>query len=240
ALLAPYVMGGGDGRVFRAPYLGPPYYQEMVGYVGVLTIMLVLIAVLVKSEARTKFWVVVGILGFFLAFGSYAPLESYRLIYYVPILNLFRVPARHLREVDFALAVLAGIGLTRLTEFRGASETKLKVGIIAAVIVIFTILTVTWLRPANFQLSREAPISLLPAPELFLPILISLMSAVALWISVSEKRAASVLMFVVLLVDLVLWGHSTGWVVGSPRRNAEYWRRPEVVTSLNSLMGSNP
>jgi hypothetical protein len=40
ALLAPYLMGGGDGRLFRAPYVGPPYYPEMIGYVGLLAIML--------------------------------------------------------------------------------------------------------------------------------------------------------------------------------------------------------
>ncbi|HEX7720921.1 MAG TPA: hypothetical protein VF397_02100, partial [Pyrinomonadaceae bacterium] len=39
-LLAPYIMGGGDGRLFRAPYFGPPFYPEMAGYVGVITIML--------------------------------------------------------------------------------------------------------------------------------------------------------------------------------------------------------
>ena len=33
---------------------------------------------------------------------------------FVPVLNLFRVPARHLMEVDFALAVLAGRGVSAL------------------------------------------------------------------------------------------------------------------------------
>src|SRR5437868_1207622 len=58
--LAPYIMGGGDGRLFRAPYVGPPFYAEMVGYVGVLTIMLAVIAVFVKPDALTKFWAAIA------------------------------------------------------------------------------------------------------------------------------------------------------------------------------------
>jgi len=43
-----------------------------------------------------------------LAVGRFLPLNLYKLVYYVPVLNLFRVPARHLMEVNFAIAVLAG------------------------------------------------------------------------------------------------------------------------------------
>jgi hypothetical protein len=116
--VAPYVMGGGDGRLFRAPYIGPPFYPEMVGYVGLLALMLCLTALLVKPDLRTKFWAGVAIICLLLAIGGYAPLYVYKLIYYVPLLNLFRVPARHLMEVDFALAVLAGRGFTFLSEHR--------------------------------------------------------------------------------------------------------------------------
>jgi len=55
-LVAPYVMGGGDGRLFRAPYIGQAYYTEYVAYAGVLAIMLALVALLLKPDTRTKFW----------------------------------------------------------------------------------------------------------------------------------------------------------------------------------------
>src|SRR3954471_21113717 len=35
---APYLMGGGDGTLFRAPYVGLPFYAEYVGYVGLATL----------------------------------------------------------------------------------------------------------------------------------------------------------------------------------------------------------
>src|SRR5437868_4361854 len=68
--LAPYIMGGGDGQLFRAPYVGPPYYPEMVGYVGVLTIMLAVIAIVVKPDVRTKFWALIAVICLLLAFGA--------------------------------------------------------------------------------------------------------------------------------------------------------------------------
>ena len=104
---APYVMGGGDGRLFRAPFLGPSFYTEYVPYAGVITIVLALVGVVLSRDWRTRFWVVVVVAGLLLAFGRYAPFSLNELTYYVPLLNLFRVPARHLLEVHFAVAVLA-------------------------------------------------------------------------------------------------------------------------------------
>jgi len=235
SFLAPFVRGGGDGRLFKAPYLGPQFYQEMIGYVSVLAIMLSGVALLVRSDIRTKFWGIVALACLLLAFGGYAPLGLYRLVYYVPILNLFRVPARHLMEVDFALAVLAGRGFTTLTRYRRDAKTLTRVMIAGSVVFVLTILTVTFFRPADFHLGRQAPVSVLRAPELFLPILISLASVVVLWAYTKGRRGSTILIFVVLAFDLVSWGHSSGWHVGSPRRTDEYWRTPESVQRIREL-----
>src|SRR4029453_3858442 len=100
--LAPFLMGGGDGRLFRAPYIGQSFYTEYVPYAGVLAIMLALVALVVRPDRRTKFWAGGVIFGLLVAFGGNAPLSFNRLVYFVPVLNLFRVPARHLMEVYFA------------------------------------------------------------------------------------------------------------------------------------------
>ena len=148
-LVAPYVMGGGDGRLFRAAYVSEAYYTEYVVYGGVLAIMLALLAVLLKPERRTKFWAIAACVSLLLAFGSGAPLNLYRFVYLIPVLNLFRVPARHLLEVNFALAVLAGRGLTVLGSMRNSAYTIRRVAISAGSIFVLTVLTVTWWRPAS-------------------------------------------------------------------------------------------
>src|SRR5436190_5230311 len=215
-LLAPYVMGGGDGRLFRAPYIGPPFYPEMIGYVGVLAIMLGVTALLIKPDLRTKFWGSVALICLLLAFGGYAPMHFYKLLYYVPLLNLFRVPARHLMEVDLALAVLAGRGFTVLYDHRTDVRTRIIALTTAVAVFGLAILAVTLVRPAEFHLARAIPVTLLRAPELFVPVAIAAASAYVLWLFVRGKRGATALMLAVLLLDLVLWGQSSGWYVESP------------------------
>jgi hypothetical protein len=47
--VAPYVLGGGNGLLFRAPYIDRPFFGEYAAYAGVLTLMLGATA-LVSSE----------------------------------------------------------------------------------------------------------------------------------------------------------------------------------------------
>lgn len=238
--LAPYLMGGGDGQLFRAPYVGPAFYAEYNGYVGLATIVLALLVVVLKRDARIIFWIVVVVVGLFLALGRFAPFGFYHLIYHVPILNLFRVPARHLMEVEFALAVLAGRGLTALADARIEKAKTLRwVAIVSAGVLALTWLAVTLGRPANFTLGREAPVTLLRAPELFLPATFAAATAIALWYFARRRRGATVFLFTVLSVDLVLWGQSSGWRIGSPKSDFELWGEPATVQFLRSQEAGN-
>jgi hypothetical protein len=238
-LFAPYLFGGGNGLLFRAPYVGPTFFGEYVAYVGLLTIMLALLAILLKRDAHTKFWTTVLVVCLLLAFGRFLPFHLYALVYYIPVLNLFRVPARHLMEVEFAFAVLAGRGITVIASYRnltdGFRRRKLIVGIVGAAVFLLTCLTVTWWRPAHFHLGRQAPLTLLRAPELFLPIVIAALSAGALWwFYYSSLRRATFCLLAVLLVELVLYGQGSGWRTSSPRAESDLWRQPPTVQILQS------
>lgn len=237
---APYVVGGGDGQLFRAPYVGPAFYAEYVGYVGLGTIALASLAIVLKRDARTKFWGVVALAGIILALGRYAPFGFYKLIYAVPVLNLFRVPARHLMEVEFALAVLAGRGLTAITEARDRAKTLRWVLVTGAVVFVLTCLAITVGRPANFHLGRTGPVSILRAPELFLPVVFAFFSAWVLWVFARRRGyGATVLLFAVLALDLVVWGQSSGWRVGSPKSDSELWGEPATVQFLRAREAEN-
>jgi hypothetical protein len=238
--VAPYVLGGGDGRLFRAPYIGQLYYTEYVAYAGVLAIMLALIALILKPDTRTRFWAVAGLSCLVLAFGRGAPLYLYRLIYYIPILNLFRVPARHLMEVHFAIAVLAGRGLTSLGATRANKTALRRVAIVIGSVLLLTVLTVTWWRPTGFRLGREAPTSLLRAPELFLPIVFALLSAWAIWVFARRRRGSTALLLTILAIDLFVWGQSSGWYTSSRRIPEEFWRVPETVRLLREQAPADP
>ncbi|HEX8293111.1 MAG TPA: YfhO family protein [Pyrinomonadaceae bacterium] len=239
-LFAPYVAGGGDGRLFRAPYVGPPYYGEMAAYVGALGLMLAACAPAFKRDAKTKFWAAAALACLLLALGRYAPLNFYKLIYYVPVLNLFRVPARHLMGAEFALAVLAGRGLTALAAARGAGRTSRRAAAVGACAVLLTLLVVTLGRPDEFKLARQAPVSLMRAPELFVPVFVAALSAWALWAFARGRRGSAALLVAVLACDLALWGQSSGWRLSSPTRDGELWRVPETVKLIRPDGAADP
>ncbi len=230
--VAPYVGGGGDVQLFRAPYTGAAFYGEYIGYVGIATLMLAALAVVLQRDATTKFWSVVAVVCFVLALGRFAPLNFYKLIYYIPVINLFRVPARHLLEVDFALAVLAGRAITVIPALRDRLRTRLSVLGVGTCAVVLTCLTVTVGRPAEFRLGREAPVTLLRAPELFMPIVVAALSAWAIWsFTRGRRRNAAVLLITVIAFDLNLWGQSSGWR-HSPTLDDALWREPAAVKFL--------
>src|SRR5258705_812216 len=231
---APYVLGGGNGLLFRAPYIDAPFFGEYVAYVGILTLMLALAAVILRRDVRTKFWGVVFIVALMMAFGHFLPLHLYKLLYHVPLLNLFRSPARHLMEAEFALAVLAGKGLTAIRSNRSSSALR-SAAIAGGTVFLLTCLTVTWWRPSAFHLGRLAPVSILRAPELFLPISVAALSAGALWVLTrSRGRFALVGLLGVLVLDLVLYGQGSGWRTHSTGSDYDLWREPATVKFLRT------
>ncbi len=240
AFLAPYLTGGGDGQLFRAPYTGTAFYAEYIGYVGLAPLALAALAPLIARDARTKFWTAVAVVAFALALGRFWPADLYAVVYRLPVLNLFRVPARHLMEVDFALAVLAGRALTALSSARerrdalerGLQGTTARAALVCASVALLAVLAVTAWRPSEFRLGRTGPVSLLRAPELFMPVFVAALSAWAVWnFARSRRRGATLLLFAVVVFDLCLWGHSSGWRK-APGRNHELWREPRVVRLL--------
>jgi len=130
---------------------------------------------------------------------------------------------------------LTDAGYTVLRAGRSYPRLRLVAALTAVAVVLFTIIAVTILRPAEFHLARALPATFLRAPELFIPVLISLMSAFAVWRFSRGKRGATASMLAVLLLDLALWGQSSGWFVESPRTTDEYFHQPEIVQTLNKI-----
>jgi hypothetical protein len=232
---APYVIGGGDGTLFRAPYVGPSFYAEYVGYVGLATLALALIALVFKRDARTIFWAAVIPIGIVLALGRYAPFHFYKIIYAIPVLNLFRVPARHLMEVEFAFAILAGRGLTALQTTPNRSRLLRWVAISGAIVFVLTCVAITIGRPQHFHLARHVPVTFLRAPELFLAPAIALVTLTALWLATVRRGTATTLLLVaVAYLDLSLWGQFSGWRKSSPTADSEIWSEPAAFKFLRA------
>jgi hypothetical protein len=110
------------------------YTFDVHAYVPPLALALTICAVwthaqsrnAVRRDPRVFFWLAVALCALVLMLGQHTPV--YRLVYRTPLLNRFRVPARHTFEWTFAIGVLAAYGWDALTDYfarrRAASETS--------------------------------------------------------------------------------------------------------------------
>jgi hypothetical protein len=139
--------GGGNGRSSERLTL-TGRFGEYAAYAGVLTLMLAQAPSQATLALNSGPWFCEAL---FMALGRFMPFRLYEVVSR-SVLSLFRGPTRHLMEVHFALAVLAGRGLRR-SEPAGRSRCfhfghrRFSLSLNG--------LTVTWWRPAAFHLARE-------------------------------------------------------------------------------------
>src|SRR5262245_14797086 len=108
--LPPYQVGGWDHWWL---------HKWAHGYVGMLGLLLALLACFAyRRRGLVWFWSGVAICAMVLAAGDHLPFDINRALYHVPVYNLFRGSYRHTYEFTFALAVLAGLGVTSLEELK--------------------------------------------------------------------------------------------------------------------------
>lgn len=119
-------------------YWGTRPQIEMAAWVGTLPLLLAIVGVVGKRGQA--FWIATAVFGFLLALGRWSP---FRLLGIEPTLGIFSAPARYLLFTEFALALLAGIGLDRfLQRLREVAKPSRAVravgllGILAALVVV--------------------------------------------------------------------------------------------------------
>jgi len=121
-------------------YLGMPQAgnMEYFAYFGMLPLLLLLLALLLRRDARTWFFAMFGAVALLLALGGNTPFYDW--LYNVPLFNRFRVPARFLLLFTFAAAFLAATGLEELQN-RVRGSVRHDSWRIAALIIGFAFLT---------------------------------------------------------------------------------------------------
>ncbi|MGH9838597.1 MAG: YfhO family protein [Blastocatellia bacterium] len=237
-LIFPWFFGGALLPPYHIKYWGAPGTAEMFGYAGLLTLLLAIAAVLKPSRSRLVwFWAGAAVAALLLAFGAYLPFGIHKLLYHVPVYNLFRVSSRNLLIVNFALAVLAGLGLNRLVELDQRERWRLfrhSVAVLAAMVALAAI----GYRYAWRYLKVEAPppagASSLQNPEAVIPFAFFILSVAALWFYQHRLSAlAGGLLLVILLLDLASFGHFYEWRAFRPRISEEV-RDPPAVTFIKA------
>jgi hypothetical protein len=143
-----------------------------------------------------------------MALGQFSPLH--RVLYHVPGYNLFRSPARNLMQVDFALAVLAGLAVSRVAELQGSIRRAafIAAGLTLALAAGFAFVGNEW-RPL---LALSAPRALEAGPGSTLttrlaPAALALLALVALLhLARRDDPRSRLLLGLVAATDLALFG----------------------------------
>jgi len=113
-------------------------FAEMVGYVGVIPLIMILLSVFMDLEGRLGhlrrffvWWLVVSLL---LAMGRYFPPLAV-MVFLTPVFGSLGVPSKHLLEFSFSAAVLSAIALDawiRGAAIRWPSWREIRIGALVA------------------------------------------------------------------------------------------------------------
>jgi hypothetical protein len=108
--LVPYI----NGDISNNTYIGPPFFWEDYGYIGVLAFLMALYGgIRERRRPVVMFSIVMTGVAYLCVLGGATPF--FRMVYeLVPGMKMFRFPTRFLIVVELGLAVLAAVGLTRL------------------------------------------------------------------------------------------------------------------------------
>ncbi|MBP6821364.1 MAG: YfhO family protein [Acidobacteria bacterium] len=236
-LIFPYFFGGALKLPYKMHYWGVEGTAEMFGYAGLLTLLFAAIAVFkMRGDKLIRFWALAAVLALLLAFGGFLPFGIHKLIFQIPVFNLFRVAARNLLIVNLALAVLAGLGVNKLSELSAAESMKLwrKGAAALAIVVGVTLIAYRWF---GARLSSKTPppdANLLTNAEAVIPLSLFVVVVAISWFYARRQSAsAGLLLVAVLAIDLASFGQFYEWKIFKPVL-AEHLIDPPAVKLIKS------
>ena len=209
-----------------APYArGNPYPQgsvELMPYLGLLPMALAAIG-LVRSKRRVRWYLLlVAVLGLALAAGRWNPLYAHLLR--VPVLNLFRVPARYLLWTHAGVVGLAALGLESLLAASLRRPSSAVTWALAGALAMCLLLV------AGITLALQGEVDRLVTAWQSFPFLLGIASAAALGLLWGwHPRWGVPGALAVLLVDLLAYGAVLGGTYNAT------WPREAVAAAPRAL-----
>jgi hypothetical protein len=222
-LFFPYFFGGAATGPYQVSYWGQWNIPETTGYVGMATWLLAFTAIFLRQRTQRPllwFWSGCAVISLALSLGHNLPFGLNRVLYQVPVYNLFRAPARNLLEFTFALGILAALGATALAQ---AERTAARRAWLGAVLLLGAIAAtgVVVYRFFDDKLVTAIPLppeaGALTNPDLYFPLVFFGLASVAAGLYLLKgwkgRRLAGPLLVAVLLADVMSWGLSFEWVL---------------------------
>ncbi|MCI0391785.1 MAG: YfhO family protein [Acidobacteria bacterium] len=217
-LIFPYFFGGAMLPPYRVPYWGEEIAAIMSGYVGMLAWMLALTALIgARRNVRVWLWLSIAIISIILALGGHLPYGLNDSLYRIPGYSTFRGLYRHQFEFTFAMAMLAGFGMSSLAHLnRRLARWALLFGTICmSAIVAMTAIFYRYSGQTLASVRPRPPIAAsLANAEFIIPISCFALSLGVIWLSQIRNPQSAIrnlLLITVLLFDLASYGHFFHW-----------------------------
>ncbi len=193
--------------------------SETSVYIGIMPLIFAFLAFIWrKKNYQIYFWSLIVIFSFLLVLGDSTPF--YKIMYHVPIYNMFRIPARNGFELDFALSILAAFGINYIIRDYLSNKAKkwIKISILALGIVTFCIicfLVIQYQAISIFGLIKvnsEILYKLLIVNSIYVPLILITISAVFLSLipKFSKKKIFWIAIVIFIFIDLFSFGHYFG------------------------------
>lgn len=249
-LISPFIFGNPFfSSVSLSKYLGSWNYNEMVIYFGLITFPIMILGTLLKDK-RKWFWISLMLLSVVLVLGRSTPL--YRIMYYIPIYNIFRVPARNWFEFGFSFSILCSFGFNYLMTETDSKKVKtvsnILSGIFIFILVIFSSMIIILNTKLNAVLIENIKVNTEKLADVFTNITIKNYAVFIplIFISVTiivlllmrkwwKKRIFITVLIVMVFLDLFCFGHFFEGNTDSPIIN----RDVETYDELDLLENSN-
>ena len=212
--LFPYLFGTPDPGFYPVRYF-IKFIFKGIGYTGILPLLLTLTALLKRKNGDyiILFWTFISILAFLLAMGNNTPL--FTIARQIPFINLFYNTSMNMFILDFAIAILSGLGLNYFLSGRGRQIRKklaafLLISLLLVVVMGFlSVVKVLSGKMGNYYIEKLGEILFITNPALYIPVIFMIISCIVYWfISIRPKnRIGHVILIAILFSDLFFFGH---------------------------------
>ncbi len=232
----PYFFGGMYLPNHEVKYWSESWLSELGGYAGVLSLLLALVALVARRNRMAAFWAGVVVVALLLAFGHFLPFDLNLLLFKVPFYNKFRVPARHVMEVGFAISILAALGVQALTTLEAAARQrvlKISSAIFVGLFAVTAIAYSFFQRQLEFELPRPANAGVITNPAQLIPLALCVLSlAVVWWYAHQPRWLAGTCMVLLMMFDMASFGHFFEWNEGRTFATRAPLADPATVAAL--------
>ena len=138
--------------LYNETYLGWKPFVMTTDYIGVITIILVILGIILtwKKNKFTKFYFIALVIMILYSFGKFFP-EFYKIFYnYVPQIKKFRVPSTVFLIMTFVMIYFAYYGIIKIIEARNDPALRKRIQNILIVLGIGFILLTVWVTSDGY------------------------------------------------------------------------------------------